>query len=101
MMASCVSVGGAMAVVRVVVVNFFFRKRAITGISENRPESGGTQGFTLRLVYIGTMCIIYICMLYWQLGCAQRAKFGASASTVGGQTSAIHSPEYACSGVCR
>jgi hypothetical protein len=77
-----------------------FEKRAITGISKNRPESGGTQGFTLRLVYIG-ICIICLCMLYWQLGCAERAKFGANAPTVGGQTSAVHSPEYACSGVGR
>jgi hypothetical protein len=33
-------------------------------------------------------------MLYWQLGCAQRAKIGANAPTVGEQTSAIHSHEY-------
>jgi hypothetical protein len=66
-LASCVSIVcpsmwvGPWLFVRVVgcwLLIYSFEKRAIIGISKNRPESGGTQVFTLQLVYIGIMhCI--------------------------------------------
>jgi hypothetical protein len=48
------------AVVAVFLLVSSFEKRPITGISKNRPGIWGTQGFTLRLDYIGFTCYLYM-----------------------------------------